>query len=668
MQLLELSLYNFCLYRGEQTFNLSPDHRNGKPKPVILVGGINGGGKTSFFDSILLALYGSRANCSKRSNQSYGEFLTDCIHRGVDPADGASISLKFQYVSEGVERIYEIRRRWNVKKTLREHLEVYCDGAKHADFSKNWNHVVEEIVPIGVSQLFFFDAEKIRFIADDESTSDALGSAIKSLLGLDLAERLIADMKVVQMKLAERQISSSDREAVDEWKGELELIREELKSHKQDCGAARNSVGIAAKDLAKAEERFARIGGKHWDERNDNEAKKRELAVKKAGIESSLIGLASGSLPLAVIPDLLKSVDEFDMDGRSYQQLLQAGEALDSHDKAILSELRDHGIQANVLESIEMVQAKRRQLRADVQEPEHSIHLSEGSRNALSSLMTTELERLKKQGDSLVFDLEQTSAELDLIRRQLASTPKEAEIKDVAEKLKAAVRAHAEAESELKRLEQACDEKIREREEVESKIEEKLLRTNAEQVASDDAERMSQLSDRTRDTMKVFLEQSTAAKIDRLSANILEAFQYLLRKKSLVSSISIDPVDFSITLLDSDGLMIPKQRLSEGEKQMFAISVLWGLGRASNRRLPAIIDTPMARLDAMHRENLLTRYFPAASHQTIILSTDTEVDETFYEALEPNVARAYHLNYDEKTKQTIVEQGYFWHHEEAEAV
>lgn len=668
MQLLELSLYNFCLYRGEQTFNLSPDRRNGKAKPIILVGGINGGGKTSFFDSILLVLYGSRANCSKRSNQSYTEFLTDCIHRGVDPADGASISLTFQYVSEGVEQIYEVRRSWNVKKTLREHLEVYCDGKKHADFSKNWNHVVEEIVPIGISQLFFFDAEKIRFIADDESTSEALGSAIKSLLGLDLAERLIADMKVVQMKLAERQISIGDREAVDAWKSELDVVCEELKAHKQDCAAARNRVGMAAKDLAKAEEAFARIGGKHWDERSKNETTKRELTHKKSGIETNLTGLASGSLPLALIPDLLKSVHELDSHGRIYQQLVHAGEALDSHDTAILSELRDQGIPAKVLEAIELVQAKRRKLRTELNEPEALIHLSESSRSSLSVLMTTELERLRKEGSELVFSLEQASAELDLIHRQLASTPQETEIKDVAAMLKAAVCSHAEAESELKRLEEACEEKIRDREEIETKIEEKLLRTNAEQVASDDAERMSHLSDRTRETMKVFLEQSTAAKIDRLAANILEAFQYLLRKKSLVESISIDPIDFSITLVDSDGLKIPKQRLSEGEKQMFAISVLWGLGRASNRRLPAIIDTPMARLDATHRENLLTRYFPSASHQTIILSTDTEVDEAFYESLEPNVARAYHLNYDEKTKQTIVEQGYFWHHEEAEAV
>ena len=139
--------------------------------------------------------------------------------------------------------------------------------------------------------------------------------------------------------------------------------------------------------------------------------------------------------------------------------------------------------------------------------------------------------------------------------------------------------------------------------------------------------------------------------------------EYLLRKKTLVASVHIDPKTFSMQLLDSNGASVPKQRLSEGEKQILAIAVLWGLGRASHRRLPAIIDTPMARLDATHRENLLTRYFPSASHQTIVLSTDTEVDEQYFKMLEPHIARAYLLKYSERKQVTAVEEGYFWEHE-----
>ena len=160
--------------------------------------------------------------------------------------------------------------------------------------------------------------------------------------------------------------------------------------------------------------------------------------------------------------------------------------------------------------------------------------------------------------------------------------------------------------------------------------------------------------------MQEFLNRVTAQKIDRLSSLITESFKYLLRKGTFVQRIAIDPLTFAITLYDDTMRCVPKERLSEGEKQIFAISVLWGLARAAARPLPAVIDTPMARLDATHRRHLVERYFPHASHQVIIFSTDTEVDAEYYRQLQPSIARAYHLNYDEKRKRTVAEPGYFW--------
>ena len=157
-----------------------------------------------------------------------------------------------------------------------------------------------------------------------------------------------------------------------------------------------------------------------------------------------------------------------------------------------------------------------------------------------------------------------------------------------------------------------------------------------------------------------FLRRATAQKIDRLSALITESFRYLLRKQTLVERILIDPATFAVTLYDDAGQALPRQRLSEGEKQIFAIAMLWGLARASARPLPAVIDTPMARLDAVHRQHLVERYFPHASHQVVILSTDTEVDRQYYQMLQPAIARAYHLKYDEARKVTVGEEGCFW--------
>jgi DNA repair exonuclease SbcCD ATPase subunit len=185
-------------------------------------------------------------------------------------------------------------------------------------------------------------------------------------------------------------------------------------------------------------------------------------------------------------------------------------------------------------------------------------------------------------------------------------------------------------------------------------------RAAKDEFAQDDRQRMTRIAVKTRLVMKDFLKQATERKIDRLSDLITESFRYLSRKQTMVERIHIDPATFAITLYNESGHALSKERLSEGEKQIFAISVLWGLSRASAHPLPAIIDTPMARLDAAPRRHLVERYFPHASHQVLILSTDTEVDRQYYQALQPHIAPAYHLRYDEQSRATHGEEGYFW--------
>lgn len=160
--------------------------------------------------------------------------------------------------------------------------------------------------------------------------------------------------------------------------------------------------------------------------------------------------------------------------------------------------------------------------------------------------------------------------------------------------------------------------------------------------------------------MQRFLKQATARKIQHLSELVTSSFRFLLHKQSLLERVIIDPESFRITLIDRIGNQIPKEQLSEGEKQIFAVSVLWGLSKASARPLPAIIDTPMGRLDAAHRKQLVERYFPHASHQVIVLSTDTEIERGYFGLLQPHIARAYHLKYDELTRSTQPVEGYFW--------
>jgi len=662
MKIIDLSLYNFCVYRGQQNFELSPTRRNGKNRPVILVGGINGGGKTTLFDAILLVLYGARANCSKkRRNQPYHDFLRACIHRGVDASDGASVSLSFEYASEGEEHVYDVIRTWSeVGGKIRENLEVRKDGAKDGWLSKNWNQVVEEIIPVGISQLFFFDAEQIRFIAEDESTNEALGSAIKALLGLDLAERLIADSKVMEMKLRELQISEEAHGSIEGLKAKLEATIEELSALRQDRSSLQNGLEKCQNEFKKAEQAFAQGGGKHWAKREELKNEQLELISNRQANFSDMEHLAFGPLPLTLVPELLEEVRQADEREQSQKQSHMAGSAIADYKKRVIEGLRKLIQEDELLKSIEEVHEAETPQTDRAREIGWEFNLSQRARVQIEQLLIENAQDVKCKASELVEQTDDIEAKIDSVKRSLAAVPRDEAIKELSNVFKERAKVLGQFEHRAKVLDQEIEEKKRLCEELQQGLENLLLKHEAEHVKAKDANRMADLAARTRKTMQEFLERSTASKIDRLAEYIFESFTFLHRKKSFVQGVRIDPHSFEITLLGAKGMIISKQRLSEGEKQIFAISVLWGLARASKRRLPAIIDTPMGRLDSTHRDNLLTRYFPNASHQTIVLSTDTEVDERYFELLEPNVSRAFLLTFDEKRHETNVEEGYFW--------
>jgi DNA sulfur modification protein DndD len=174
------------------------------------------------------------------------------------------------------------------------------------------------------------------------------------------------------------------------------------------------------------------------------------------------------------------------------------------------------------------------------------------------------------------------------------------------------------------------------------------------------AVRIIKYSEKSRKTLELFKERVIRHHLERIQRFVLAAFRQLLRKETLVSWLILDPKTYEPEIVGSDGKAIDVQRLSAGERQLLAISLLWGLAQASGRPLPTIIDTPLGRLDTTHRTHLVKRYFPYASHQVLLLSTDEEINEKYYRMLKPWVSQEYHLEFDESDQSTTIEKGYFW--------
>lgn len=157
-----------------------------------------------------------------------------------------------------------------------------------------------------------------------------------------------------------------------------------------------------------------------------------------------------------------------------------------------------------------------------------------------------------------------------------------------------------------------------------------------------------------------FIVRMRKSKVHLLQEKTFEMYKLLSSKSGLIKDITIDEKSYEVKISDRNGHEIKKSGLSAGEKEVFALSLLWGLSQTSQLNLPIIIDTPLSRLDSTHRDNIIRNYFPNAGDQVIILSTDTEIDENYFKVLESHLSGAASLVFNHQQELTTLRTGYFW--------
>ena len=176
---------------------------------------------------------------------------------------------------------------------------------------------------------------------------------------------------------------------------------------------------------------------------------------------------------------------------------------------------------------------------------------------------------------------------------------------------------------------------------------------------NDDSDRIIKYSHMANAILEEYKVRLQKNKIKIVADTMTTCYKRLANKKNLIERINMDPVTLDLKYLNSEGKEVNKSSLSAGEKQLMVISLLWALALCSKKKLPVIIDTPLSRLDSAHRVSLIQTYFPQASEQTIILSTDSEIDKNYYEIMKDNIGDEFTLIYDDATKSTTIKRGYF---------
>jgi DNA sulfur modification protein DndD len=199
----------------------------------------------------------------------------------------------------------------------------------------------------------------------------------------------------------------------------------------------------------------------------------------------------------------------------------------------------------------------------------------------------------------------------------------------------------------------ALDKRIHE---IELEIEKLYEKHNVSKEKAD----FIQECDAIASVLNQFVVRLRKNKVHMLQEKTFEMYRLLSSRSGLIKDIAIDDKTFEVRITDRNGHEIRKSSLSAGEKEVFAVSLLWGLAQTSELKLPIIIDTPLSRLDSTHRDNIVNNYFPNAGEQVVILSTDTEIDADYYRALKPHLSGAASLAFDQKQELTAVRHGYFW--------
>lgn len=656
MILDQLVLYNFGVYRGHQAMDLAPPSSE---RPIILVGGLNGTGKTTLLDAVQLALFGKLAPCVSRAPGSYENFLRASIHRGTPCQDGAAVELAFRQQHEGVEHHLRIRRRWHhTANSLREKLHVERNGHPDPALSGRWLESVDQFVPLGIARLLFFDGEKLAALADPATSADALASGINSLLGLDALDRLVTDLAVYERRQRSKVPNDLDRAPVLATEERLRQLADDRGRLVLNRGTCQNALDRATKALTDCETRFQLHGGDLYDNRAELESRRQLLSQRLSDARDHLVATSAGHAPLLLVIHLLRDAQRQASAESAAAEADRLTRLLATRDHDVVERLRAAPLDPDTLACVQTILAddRRARTRPPVDTP---LALPDSVTHELGRLLRDALPDTNRSLSDALRRTDDLQDQLDAVERDLATVPDDdafapilAARSTAQRNVDAATRALRAADDSLRQVVHAQDQERR-------RYEVLLSRAATHALDQEDLHRTLAHSAAVRATLQQFRDLLLTRHARRIASFVLDGFRHLLRKQRLISDLEIDPSSFTLTLRKPDGGHLPPARLSAGERQLLAVSLLWGLARAAGRPLPTIIDTPLGRLDSTHRAHVVERYFPTASHQVLVLSTDEEITPAYWKKLRPHVGRTYTLIHDDQLGSTRIEKSYF---------
>lgn len=695
MKITSIVIENLGPYVGANRFNFSVDDDN---KQVVLIGGKNGAGKTTLFNAIRIGLYGCRAYGFESNNTKYLEKVSRLINTTarISKKGCASVIITILMEDGKDNYAYTFERSWKLStKLLHEDLRILRNGILLSEVEKSdFQSYLLQLIPPDMFRFYFFDGESIsNFVFNGIKNTDFKNAFLK-LCGLDTME-LIKDNFFRVSNLRKKgsaglyegyQSALAEQQAIDDSIAEALQCKEKISS---------KLVSIDEK-LAKNEHDFIERGGISKEAYQAMQAQISKEENKREADRKWLKETANNILPFIILKDQLEelkqqiNLEDLYQNSMSFIDSLRSTQVRERLSEALCYE----GIIDSTLAADRVIGLLSKSI--EVKPCEQILNLSKSD----------QLDILARINSVIAFDVESVysaTKKIDASLRRVKKIRKKMDQSDES----GSDSYFAEKESLIRQKSDALQEML----EVERKIDSLNI------AKSDVGVKVKRAKQKYEELLKAKSVNDVTAKallaFDELQKRLYNkyildveesfklCFNKLINKSDLIDGIKIDdqlqvyPYKLKtfkrsalVKLINQSGeksfveqfgsvayeayissngnnelISLPvevKQHFSAGEKQIFIMALYQALSTLNKVSVPYVIDTPFARIDAEHRQNILSNFFMNLNGQIIILSTDEEIVDGYKESIDGSVSNYYLLSHSDDSSSTIVKKGEYF--------
>ena len=699
MKINRITLTNFRQYYGKNIVDLPVESK----RNIIVIGGKNGYGKTNLLVSLVWCLYGEDIfrvdeNFKReiRKEGNYSKFLKGCLNwkAARESINTFSVEIEISEVELPEANIIEKSNNHTCKITRKfdaassdDSFDISIEGIKKPFFrsaEEKSDFINDYLIPIEAAKFVFFDAEKIASWAElsTKEEGSVLNDAVGKILGLDIYESLITDLRIYTDGQKKESATTEVRQQINASENGIRINIEKLEEVENDILNKSSQVAELKNEIAKCETVLAKSGyisvnsqnlDKLYVRRTDLKAKEKQLENKFHELCEILpFAIAAGKLEEAI--NHINKQEQSSFSKEEKDQLTEKNDEIieklfntppfpTNGDISFLNKTFYAEKAKKIIEEIFSTGDDNSELEFSHDLAKYEVDLIRGT--------FTHIRTLSKD----VF--EQTIENFDQVRNNILENErliKKIEGEQEDEEVIEYTNRKNEAERKIERL---SEEKggliaqksiiIKTSESLHQRLQVDLRRV----TVSEQKKKNFDKATRYIDTLLEFIEQQKKDKCIILEEAIYTEMKKLMHKLNdglngdFISDVKVDILPgndgLKVLLYDSDGNIRQKETLSQGEKQIYISSLIKAILSLSIREFPIFIDTPLGKLDDDHIKKVLLYYYPDLASQVVLMATSNEIPSSRLDLVKGVVSQTYLLECT--NNQTKFKQGYFKNYE-----